>query len=59
MKKGQIVALSSSGLNRRAIAKILVRSKTVISNFLNLNDKYGKRRSGGLKFYHPERNEEF
>ena len=45
--KEKISSLSSSGLNSSAIAKKIGRSKTVVNNFLNLNDNYGKRNSGG------------
>ena len=59
-QKGQIVALSSSGLTSQAMAKKIGRSETLVNNFLNLNDNYGKKNFGaGLKLCHPERNQQF
>ena len=46
-KKGQTVALSSSGLNSQTIAKKMGRFKTIVENFFNLNDNYGRSESGG------------
>ena len=45
--KRQIASLPSSGLTNQAIAKKIGRSKTVVNNFVNLNDNYGKRNSRG------------
>lgn len=59
-EKGQIVALSSSGLSSRDIAEKIGRSKTVVNNFLSLKDNYGKKiREAGLKRCHPEVKGEF
>ena len=46
-EKGQIVVLPFSGLDSRVIAKKIGRFKTVVNNFLNLNDNYRERNSGG------------
>ncbi|KAF8788793.1 Transposable element Tc3 transposase like protein [Argiope bruennichi] len=46
-ERGQIEALSSTGMSSRAIAIKIGRSKTVVNNFLKLKDNYGKKNTGG------------
>ena len=59
-EKGGIVELSSSGLSCQAIVKSIKRSKTVVHDFLQLNDNYGKKiLEENLKHYHPEEKKEF
>ncbi|KAF8785745.1 hypothetical protein HNY73_011255 [Argiope bruennichi] len=42
-ERGQIEALSSTGMSSRAIAIKIGRSKTVVNNFFKWKDNYGKR----------------
>ncbi|KAF8783447.1 Transposable element Tc3 transposase like protein [Argiope bruennichi] len=46
-ERGQIEALSSTGMSSRAIAIKIGRSKTVVNNFFKLKDNYGKKNTGG------------
>jgi len=46
-EKGQINALVACGKNNVQIAKLLSRSTTVIRNFINKNENYGKNHKGG------------
>ncbi|KAF8792721.1 hypothetical protein HNY73_004290 [Argiope bruennichi] len=48
-ERGQIEALSSTGMSSRAIAIKIGRSTTVVSNFnfLKLKGNYGKKNTGG------------
>ncbi|KAF8792891.1 putative 3' like protein [Argiope bruennichi] len=45
-ERGQIEALSSTGMSSRAIAIKIGRSKTVVNNFFKLKDNYGKKNTG-------------
>ncbi|KAF8786459.1 Transposable element Tc3 transposase like protein [Argiope bruennichi] len=46
-ERGQIEALSSTGMSSRAIAIKIGRSKTAVNNFFKLKDNYGKKNTGG------------
>ncbi|KAF8796149.1 Transposable element Tc3 transposase like protein [Argiope bruennichi] len=46
-ERGQIEALSSTGMSSRAIAIKIGRSKTVVNNFFKWKDNYGKKNTGG------------
>ena len=53
--KGQIVALSLSGLNTPDIVKKIGKSKTIVKIFFYLNDNQGKRNFGGRPKALPSR----
>ena len=58
--KGRIVELSSLGLSCLAVAKTVRRSRTIVHNFLQPSDNYGKKvLEEDLKHYDPEGREEF
>ncbi|KFM58041.1 Transposable element Tc3 transposase, partial [Stegodyphus mimosarum] len=56
-ERGEIEALSSTGMSSRAIAIKIGRSKTVVNNFLKLKDDYGKKNTGGRAKALPSRDE--
>ncbi|XP_035207491.1 peptidase M20 domain-containing protein 2-like [Stegodyphus dumicola] len=45
--RGEIEALSSTGMTSRAIVIKIGKSKTVVKNFFKLKDNYGKKNTGG------------
>jgi len=47
LEKGKIDAFSECGWSCRKISDRMVRSKTVVSNYLKLKEKYGKKNTGG------------
>ena len=47
MRKGQINAFITCGKKNLQIAKLFVRSSTVIRNYLNNQENYGKNHEGG------------
>ena len=59
-EKALIIELSSLGLSCLAVAKTVRRSRTIVHNFLQPSDNYGKKvLEEDLKHYDPEGREEF